>query len=118
MTMTRRERLEKIFEQLRMALRASSAEEALNQLSDIVNDIEDHYSGIPFDPISGGNDGRFYSPQEDNKRAVTGNSNVVRYRTKGHNIFIGSNGSIEIQRMDTTIEFSKLGSDDRDIWSQ
>jgi hypothetical protein len=118
MTMTRRERLEIIFEHLGKAPRASSVEEALTQLSDILNDVEDLHSGIQFDPSSLGNDGRFYPPQEDNKRAVSSHSNVVRYRTKGHNIFIGSNGSIEIQRLDTSIEFSKLGVDGRDIWSQ
>lgn len=118
MILTRRERLEKIFEQLGTAPKASSAEEALTQLSDILNDVEDLFSGISFDPSSLGSDGRFYPPQEDNKRAVSGHSNVVRYRTKGHNIFIGSNGSIEIRRLDKAVEFSKLGVDGRDIWSQ
>jgi hypothetical protein len=98
------------------ALPASTAEEVLQQLADIIKDVEDSLTTIPYVPSDWQNDGRIYPPQADSKRRVPDRPAVKRYRTRRHSVYIGENGSIEIQRLDGTIEVAKSGADGRGVW--
>jgi len=78
--------------------------------------VEDELSGVPFNPENWRADGRLYPPQEDNKHLVPGHPNVSRYRTVAHNVFIGTNGAIEIQTLRGAVLFQKPGADERHVW--
>ena len=88
----------------------------VGQFSNILNHVEDEWTTIPCNPASWAEDGRLYPPQSDNARAVPGHPHVTRYRSLGHNTFVGANGSIEIRRVDGSIEFQKAGADGRYVW--
>jgi hypothetical protein len=98
------------------ALPASTAEEVLQQLADIIKDVEDSLTAIPYDPSNWQNDGRIYPPQADNERDVPDRPGMRRYRARLHNVYIGENGSIEIQRLDGIVELAKPGADGRGVW--
>ena len=117
MNMTKRDRLILIYERLSGAEHASSGEEAFDLLSRIVDSIEDEFTEIPNVPENYQSDGRIYPPQRDNRRVATGHANVIRYRTVAHNVFVGSNGALEIQVAKSgTAEFEKPGRDGRRVW--
>lgn len=98
------------------AAASASAEEAYALVAEILNQVEDELSGVPFDPSSWKTDGRLYPPQEDNRHLVLGHPLVNRYRSVAHNLFIGSNGAIEIQTVRGDVLLQKAGADGRHIW--
>jgi hypothetical protein len=60
-------------------------------------------------------DGRIYPPDQDEKKVSTVEG-ARRYRTRGHNVYIGENGAIAFENVKTKlIEFSKPGSDGKEI---
>jgi hypothetical protein len=90
---------------------ATTAEEALARVRDVLNEVENIYSGIPRTdppPPIGQTDGRLYPPLDDNvKRLADGG---IKAQTKGHSIVIGPNGSITIMNGVTgQIEFRQPG---------
>ena len=95
---------------------SASADDAYASVVRTLNEVEDEFSGTPFDPSHWKADGRLYPPQEDNKRLVLGHPDVTRYRTVAHNVFIGANGAIEIQTVRGTVLFEKPGADGRSLW--
>jgi hypothetical protein len=111
-------RLAEIYRRLKDAPAAATAEKAFQQLTAIVNDVENALTDIPFDPERWMHDGRLYPPQRDSERDVPGRPDLKRYRSRGHNTFVRTNGAIEIQRVDGTVEFSKPGSDGGGVWEQ
>lgn len=87
------------------------------QISNILNEVEDQFTDIPYNPEHWQTDGRLYPPQMDNMRSVNDHPLVKRFRSLGHNTFIGENGSIEIQKVkDKKIIFAKPGDDGRKVW--
>lgn len=58
-------------------------------------------------------DGRLYPPLDDMARPH--GPNVTRYRNRGHNTYVGNNGSIEIKTLPGTIIFEKPGADGRKV---
>jgi transcriptional regulator with XRE-family HTH domain len=80
---TKGERVREFLRRLAAALSASDHDEAMGQVADILNQVEGEMTSIPYDPTFPLNDGRMYPPQLDNKRAIPGRANVVRYRSKG-----------------------------------
>lgn len=96
---------------------ASSFEEAFVTLSTTLNEVEDEMTSIPHNPANWQSDGRMYPPQKDSIRAVPDYPHVVRLRTKGHNIFIAENGSIEVRQVRSgAVLFSKPGLDGKGVW--
>jgi hypothetical protein len=109
--LTIRQRLAEYFRRLGTAPRAGTAEEALRQVRDILNQVEDEFSGIPKkDPPPPPNqpDGRMYPPLDDFTTRHPDGS--ITATTKGHKIEIGPNGSITIRgRANGNVEFQKDG---------
>lgn len=114
---SKNERLEEFFRRLGSAPPAKTFDEAYSQICNILNEVEDEMTSIPFRPDNWRADGRLYPPQLDNIRAVPDRSNITRLRSIAHNIFIGENGSIEIQTVKPqVIVFSKRGEDGKKVW--
>ena len=111
MGQTKRERMEEFFRRLAAAPAAASREEALLQLTDILNAVEDECTDIPYDPARWQSDGRLYPPQADAVRDVPDFPNVKRFRSLGHNTFIAINGAIEIRTLSDAPVLSKPGAD-------
>jgi hypothetical protein len=117
------ERLQIFYGKLAASPPAASSEEALAQINETLNAVEDEFSGLPYDPPSWRIHPRMYGPQPDSEREVPGWPNVRRLRLRKHSAFIGLNGSIEI-RFDKPspragqVEFSKEGSDGKGVWEQ
>lgn len=115
--LSKTERLAMIFERVRSAPASESAEEALSQLEDIINDVEDEFTEIPRNPPAWASDGRLYPPQADYARSVVDHPTVTRYRSIAHNTFIAANGAIEIRRLNNEMVLSKAGIDGRKVWT-
>ena len=79
-----------------MAPPAASLEESRRLLKAIINEVEDEFSGILYNPQTRIDDGRMYAPLEDNRRAVPGRPDVIRYRSRRHNTYFSSGGAIKI----------------------
>lgn len=110
-TLPRSFRLQAFLERLVSAAPASSHDEARSLLANILNAVEDEYSGVPFNPANWAADGRLYPPQDDRASDDDDIPGVVVYRSRAHTTLIGPNGAIEIQRLDGTVELSKPGAD-------
>lgn len=112
---TKEERIAEFLRRLEAQPSASSAEEALELISETLNEVEDELTDIPFDPEKWQTDGRLYPPQEDNARDVPGRDDLVCYRNRGHKTYIRSNGAIEIRDLRDQVIVSKQGSDGRGV---
>lgn len=97
---------------------ANSADEALTVLSEILNAVEDEFSGVPYNPLLWKSDGRMYPPQEDSRRNVPGRPSVGRYRSAAHQTLIGKNGSIRIETLDGRVLLDKPGVDGSSAYEQ
>jgi hypothetical protein len=109
--MEKRERLDLFFERLSAADQAADDVEAFLLISRILNEVEDEYSGVPFDPENWKDDGRLYPPLKDNARPVNGRPDLTRYRSRNHNTFIRENGAIAIRALGGDVIFEKAGKD-------
>ncbi|HST62973.1 MAG TPA: hypothetical protein VLK84_29970 [Longimicrobium sp.] len=118
MEVSKRERLHEFYRRLAEAPHATTSDEALSQLTSILNEVEDELTGIPNDPGNWRYDERIYPPQHDSMHGVQGQPRAVRFRSVGHNTYIGANGAIEIVSMDGTVELRKPGADGRGVWDQ
>ncbi len=106
------ERLQEFYRRLAGEPLARSAGEALSQMSQRLDEVEDDLSGIPKKsppPAREQSDGRMYPPQRDSIRRAADGS--ITARTRGHRIAIGSDGSIVIINLTTgETEFTKPGA--------
>jgi hypothetical protein len=105
------ERLEEFLRRLDAAERCTSFGEARTLVADTLNDVEDEMSGIQFNPVLPGDDGRMYPPQDDSERSVPGQEDVKRFRSARHNTYISSEGAIRIQEVGGPCILNKPGHD-------
>ncbi len=113
---SKEDRLEEFLRRLGYAPAAKMFDEAYSQICNILNEVENEMTSISYQPENWQSDGRLYPPQIDNMRAVPGRDKVKRFRSLGHNTFIGENGSIEIQAIESNvIIFSKPGEDGKKV---
>lgn len=75
--------------------------------------MEDDLTTIPNDPARWQTDGRLYPPRDDSARVER--PGVTRYRSRGHNTWIGDNGAIEIKGVDGTVYLDKPGADGKRV---
>jgi hypothetical protein len=110
-------RLQEFFSRLELCGPFESFEEAYQRLVSLLEAVEDELTGIPNQPSNYLWDGRLYPPQKDNWHPVPGFPAVTRMRTTRHNIFIATNGALEIRlaRSDVVV-FSRAGADGRKVW--
>jgi hypothetical protein len=78
--------------------------------------VEDEMTGIDNNPENWHFDGRIYPPQLDSMYAVPSHPGVKRFRSLGHNTYIGVNGSVEVVSLHGTVELRKPGLDGRNVW--
>jgi hypothetical protein len=102
-----RERLDELYRRLRSIPRADSPDEALRQLCDTLDEIEDDWSGVTKNrrrrPDS---DGRMYCPMED--FISRGDDGSILALTRGHRIEIAPDGSLRIiSKITGQAEFEK-----------
>jgi hypothetical protein len=114
--MERSERFALFLEELNGAEPASTFEEARRMAERILNDVEDRYSGAPFNPANWRSDGRLYPPQDD-RRLEEDIEGVRTFRTVRHYVSFADNGAIFIRKVGaspgTGIELDKPGRDGR-----
>lgn len=111
----KRQRLKEILRRLSLAPPASDGASALRLLGSIIGRVEDELTTFPDAPDGWADDGRLYPPQDDNLRSVAGRNDLVRYRNRGHNTYIRTNGAIEIRTLDGEIVFQKAGGDGKGV---
>jgi hypothetical protein len=109
-TLSRAERLAIYFERLINAPAASSADDALQLVRNLLDQVEDEFSGVTRNPNPGLTpDGRMYPPMDDMIEPTSGGGYTAN--TRGHRVEIGSDGSIEIiDKRTGEIVFSKEGA--------
>ena len=113
---TRSERLAECFRRLTLVPAARSQDEAFGQLSRILNEVEDELSGIEYDIITAGFDGRMYPPTWNNIRVDPRNQRIRLLLSLRHLTFIGENGAIKIEDRKTgQTNFDKPGEDGRKV---
>lgn len=114
MAATKAERLAEFLDRLSKAPPASTAEEALELVNRILNEVEDRLSGIPYDPDAARQlvtDGRMYGPHPSFASAWP-KQGVIRYAHTRHDTFVQSNGAILIRlRRPAKVLVSKPGAD-------
>jgi hypothetical protein len=111
----KRERLAEFYRRLLAAPPASTAAEAYRQICDTLNGVEDDLTGIPYDPDSWMTDGRMYPAQADSIRPAKDRPDLVRYATRGHDIFVAPNGAFEIRDRKGAVALAKPGLDGKPI---
>jgi hypothetical protein len=103
------QRLAKFYERLRLAPRAKSSEQGLNQIRTILDEVEDEFSGVPKKsppPTPAEFDGRMYPPMNDFVERKPDGSMTAK--TRGHAIEITADGKITItNRKSGKVEFEK-----------
>lgn len=105
------ERLAEVWARLAVAAAASTHDGALELLNATFREVEDELTEIPYAPDHWRDDGRLYAPQEDHARDTAGRADLVRYRSKGHNTLIRTNGAIEVRDAAGNVVFAKQGAD-------
>lgn len=104
-----RERLKKLYESLRTRPRPRSSDDALRQIGEALDEVEDRFSGIPRKsppPPPDMPDGRMYPPLEDNIKRLK--SGKIVANTKRHKIVIEPDGGYRItNRRTREVEFER-----------
>ena len=108
-TLPKGERLGMVYDRVRGAPGATTAEEAMGQMHGTLDAVEDAFSGVPKATNPGLKpDGRMYPVQPD--RIVTGADGAMTATSRGHITTYGPNGSITVtDRATGAVVFHKPG---------
>jgi hypothetical protein len=110
-------RLELFYERLAVAPAAKSRDESYALICEILDAIEDEFSGVPNNPSNWQTGGRLYPPQTDRAYAVDGFPEVIRYKSFRHETYIATNGAIEVKLITTNVvDFTKPGANGKGVW--
>jgi hypothetical protein len=94
--MNRSQRFALFLAALREAPAAHDRVSARELAAEILNRIEEAYSGEPFDPRNWMKHDRMYPPNDDSERK-SARPGMTLFLTKGHRIWFGDNGAIRIE---------------------
>jgi hypothetical protein len=104
-----RERLNEIYRRLQSLPRGDSADGALRQLCEVLEQVEDELSGIPKEsppPPPGAAGNRMYCPLEDH--VLRRGDGSILAMTRGHRVEIAADGSLRIvNKVTRLVEFEK-----------
>jgi hypothetical protein len=114
MSASKGERFNKFLERLSAAPPAASAEDALALVSKTLNEVEDEFTSIPYNPDLWMDDGRMYPPQTDSCREDPA-AGVVRYRSRRHHTRIHVSGAIRIEEVNGLCLLQKPGRNGQSI---
>ena len=109
--MTKAERVKIILERLQQAKPASDRESANQLIKDVVNSVEDEFSGLPYDMTKPTDRMYFYSLFIDEWQDLDGDPCHINLNGK-HRVYLFNNGSIKIDRIASNSPkeiFSKSG---------
>ncbi len=106
-------RLRAFLTRLSNAAPANSESTGLDLIAAILNQVEDELTDIAYNPDTWSDDGRMYPPQQDSRR--THSATIARYRSRGHNTLIASNGAIRIETMNQQVLLDKPGSNGKKV---
>ena len=110
------ERFAEFFKRLAAAPAASGRDQALRQIANILDAVEDEFSGIAYDPTTPYRSGRMYAPQPDARRPVPGRSDAIRFESRKHSTVIADNGAIRvIMNRGGGVVLDKPGADGRTV---
>ena len=116
---TREQRLRLFYRRMGASEPAARHDEAMAMLASALNDVEDEFSGVPFDEERAGTDGRMYPPSERYRNLSFSRPGIHCYFQTAHATFVSENGAIEIRprrgRDLGTILFEKQGNDGRKV---
>ena len=118
MPKSKAERLSEFFRRLAAAAAPATVDEAFSLVARTMTEVENEMTDIPNNPASWQTDGRLYPPERDSVRQVKDNQEVVRFRSRGHNTFVRTNGAVEIRATDDNVVFAKVGADGRGVWDE
>ncbi len=106
---TVRERLDEVYRRLAAMPRAATADDAFRELCDVLDAVEDLWSGVPKKsppPWPADSDGRMYCPSTD-FTWQRGDGSILAL-TRGHRIEISGVGALRIRSKITgLVEFEK-----------
>jgi len=113
---SRQDRLAEFFRRLAAAPPATTGEAAYQLLCDLLNQVEDELTGLPFEPENWAASGRLYPPQVDRMSRV-GMTGIMRFDHLRHVTYIAPNGAILIRRKwkITDEQLNKAGCDGKSV---
>lgn len=109
--LSKKDRLEIFLKRLDAAETARSADEALLLLRTTLNEVEDEFSGVAYNPELWESEDRMYPPNEDSRRKADGPCR--RYRNRKHHTIVGENGALKIVTLNDEVLLDKAGRDGR-----
>jgi len=98
---------------------AANHDEAMTLLVSTLHDVEDEFSGVPYNPEEPGTDGRMYPPNDRFRYPKWERPGVRCYHQVAHATFVAENGALEIRARTGSdlgrIIFEKQGQDGRRV---
>lgn len=113
--MERQHRFAEFIRRMDAAPPCSSKAGAFDQLSKTLVEVENEFSGIPFDPNFPIDNGRMYPPRADASRAVPGRTDLERFRSAKHNTYFSDDGAILIVDLEKRVILDKADSEARRV---
>jgi hypothetical protein len=115
-------RLEVYYYRMRRAPPVLNHDEAMQRMAETLNGVEDEFSGVPYNPLEPGDDGRMYPPDRRFLARRASALGVRVYRQRGHVTYVADNGAIETRVVQAEgegpVEYTVLdkpGSDGRRV---